>query len=181
MNSFFYCKLFSTGDKWKKNRRMLTPTFHFKILEDFLPIMNENTKIFVELLEEKILLQNKEDNLNNGDGEICQNNNSRNESVIIEDISVPILLCALDIICGNHDFFSSTYSCHKFGSFFLIATIFFYLWSLPLWFLLFLFPPSSSYSFRPYSSLFIYLFPSLFIHFYYYYEQFFLESSAYSS
>lgn len=105
MNSSFDYKLFSTGDKWKKNRRMLTPTFHFKILEDFLPIMNENTKIFVELLEEKILSQKKVDNLNNGDGEICQNNNSRNESVIIEDISVPILLCALDIICGNHDFF----------------------------------------------------------------------------
>lgn len=94
----------STGEKWKKNRKMLTPTFHFKILEDFLPIMNENTKIFIELLEEKII-QQRNKTIKKDDGKksnINSNNNLAEEnSVIIEDISVPILLCALDIICGN--------------------------------------------------------------------------------
>lgn len=89
----------STGDKWKKNRKMLTPTFHFKILEDFLPIMNENTKIFIGLLEEKIEQKKEIERIDQGEGE--RNNLTEENSVIIEDISVPILLCALDIICGN--------------------------------------------------------------------------------
>lgn len=95
----------STGDKWKKNRKMLTPTFHFKILEDFLPIMNENTKILVELLEDEIR-NNRQGN--NGEKENNdQEEEGQQKSVIIEDLSVPILLCALDIICGN-------YFCHQF-------------------------------------------------------------------
>lgn len=78
---------------------MLTPTFHFKILEDFLPIMNENTKIFIGLLEEKIEQKKEIERIDQGEGE--RNNLTEENSVIIEEISVPILLCALDIICGN--------------------------------------------------------------------------------
>ena len=67
--------------------------------------MNENTKILVELLEEKIRRNKMEKGLTeeHDDQDKTFNNNLRNEedSVIIEDLSVPILLCALDIICGN--------------------------------------------------------------------------------
>ena len=58
---------------------MLTPSFHFKILDEFLPVMTKETRIFVSRLEELRLK-------NNG---------------LIDDISNPILMCALDTICGN--------------------------------------------------------------------------------
>ena len=41
----------STGDLWKKRRRMITPAFHFNILNDFLSIMENRTKELVEILK----------------------------------------------------------------------------------------------------------------------------------
>ncbi|KAI1306071.1 Cytochrome P450 4V2 [Halotydeus destructor] len=70
--------LTSTGDKWRTRRKMLTPSFHFRILDDFLPIMSRNMTILTGLLLDK--------SLTNGDN-------------LIADISEPILLCALDSIC----------------------------------------------------------------------------------
>ncbi|XP_054460197.1 cytochrome P450 4V2 [Anoplopoma fimbria] len=66
--------LTSTGNKWRQRRKMLTPTFHFSILTDFLEVMNEQAAILVEKLEKKA-----------GKGEF--------------DCFSHITLCALDIIC----------------------------------------------------------------------------------
>ncbi|CAG7818847.1 unnamed protein product [Allacma fusca] len=45
--------LTSKGAKWQFRRKMLTPSFHFKILEDFLIIFNEQSNIFVDILREE--------------------------------------------------------------------------------------------------------------------------------
>lgn len=64
--------LTSTGKKWHSRRKVITPAFHFKILEQFLSVIDQQ----VEILEGK--WKNKQ-----GDIEIN------------EDIT----LCAMDIIC----------------------------------------------------------------------------------
>lgn len=42
--------LISTGQKWFTRRKVITPTFHFKILEQFVEIFDKHSKIFVENL-----------------------------------------------------------------------------------------------------------------------------------
>ncbi|KAF6083852.1 cytochrome P450 family 4 subfamily V member 2 [Phyllostomus discolor] len=64
----------STGYKWRSRRKMLTPTFHFTILEDFLDVMNEQANILVNKFKKHI------------DGEAF-------------NCFFDIALCALDIIC----------------------------------------------------------------------------------
>ncbi|CAN9510230.1 unnamed protein product [Ophioblennius macclurei] len=66
--------LTSTGQKWRQRRKMLTPTFHFSILTEFVEVMNEQAEILVKKLEKQA-----------GKGLFnCFNH---------------ITLCALDIIC----------------------------------------------------------------------------------
>ncbi|KAH8401367.1 hypothetical protein KR009_004956 [Drosophila setifemur] len=43
--------LTSTGSKWHKHRKMITPAFHFNILQDFHEVMNENSNKFIRLLK----------------------------------------------------------------------------------------------------------------------------------
>ncbi|UYV77773.1 hypothetical protein LAZ67_15002226 [Cordylochernes scorpioides] len=63
----------SAGPKWKSRRRLLTPAFHFRILEEFAPAVDECAKVLVSRLQS---LQNSEINI----APLCQ-------------------LCALDVIC----------------------------------------------------------------------------------
>ncbi|ODN03389.1 Cytochrome P450 4c3 [Orchesella cincta] len=63
----------SRGEKWFHRRKQLTPAFHFKILEDFLRVFNEQCAVFKSALEGK-----------------------GHEKF---DIFPVITLCTLDIIC----------------------------------------------------------------------------------
>ncbi|XP_073463815.1 cytochrome P450 4V2-like [Aquarana catesbeiana] len=66
--------LTSTGEKWRSRRKMITPTFHFAILAEFLEVMNEQSKILVDKLNTRV-----------GKGKF--------------NCFMDITLCALDIIC----------------------------------------------------------------------------------
>uniref|UniRef100_A0A336KET5 CSON008717 protein n=1 Tax=Culicoides sonorensis TaxID=179676 RepID=A0A336KET5_CULSO len=39
------------GEKWQKMRKLMTPAFHFQILERFIPIFEEKTDIMIEIIE----------------------------------------------------------------------------------------------------------------------------------
>ncbi|XP_045615139.2 cytochrome P450 4C1 isoform X1 [Procambarus clarkii] len=66
--------LTSTGSKWHSRRKLLTPAFHFKILEDFVEVFNNQGNIMVQKLQKK------------SDGKPF-------------DIFPFITLCTLDVIC----------------------------------------------------------------------------------
>lgn len=63
----------ATGKKWALRRKIITPTFHFKILEEFLVIFNRQSEVLIGKLQEQ-----------SGKGDF--------------DIYKYITLCALDII-----------------------------------------------------------------------------------
>ncbi|EFA04693.1 cytochrome P450 CYP4BN11 [Tribolium castaneum] len=66
--------LTSDGAKWKKHRQIITPTFHFQILENFVDVFEKNGKILTKQLEKHL----NEDSVN---------------------VYGFVNLCALDIIC----------------------------------------------------------------------------------
>lgn len=44
--------LISCGEKWQKHRKIITPTFHFSILEKYFDVFSEKSTILVERLNE---------------------------------------------------------------------------------------------------------------------------------
>lgn len=68
--------LTSTGSKWMSRRKIITPAFHFKILEDFVETFDKQSSILVRNLKQF-----------QGRGEF--------------NIFPITALCALDVICGN--------------------------------------------------------------------------------
>uniref|UniRef100_T1J572 Cytochrome P450 n=1 Tax=Strigamia maritima TaxID=126957 RepID=T1J572_STRMM len=68
--------LTSTGRKWQTRRKLLTPSFHFRILDGFIPVFNEQYDVLIEIL----------------------NQNVKKSSI---DIYSFITLCTLDIICES--------------------------------------------------------------------------------
>ncbi|ETN66704.1 cytochrome P450 4C1 [Anopheles darlingi] len=69
--------LISKGEKWFQRRKIITPTFHFKILENFAEVFNREVDVLVENLR--------------------QHENSGREF----DIYEPVSLYALDSICAT--------------------------------------------------------------------------------
>lgn len=74
-----YTMVSSTGAKWKSRRRMLTPSFHFNILKDFLLVMNNHAGA----LRDKMMQ------------EVCG-------LPAAVDVFPYITLNSLDMICGKH-------------------------------------------------------------------------------
>lgn len=68
--------LFFIGKKWQFRRKILTPAFHFRILDDFIDIFREQSDILVEKL-----------------GKECGQEPF--------NIFPYVTLCALDIVCGK--------------------------------------------------------------------------------
>ncbi|CAJ0949558.1 unnamed protein product, partial [Mesorhabditis belari] len=44
--------LISKGEKWQQRRKLITPTFHFRHLENYVKTFNNHSKIFVEVVSE---------------------------------------------------------------------------------------------------------------------------------
>ena len=76
-------KLTQTGDKWRSRRKLLTPAFHFQILDNFIDVFNKQGRI------------------------LCQQFDQKCNSGEMEPISIHPLItrCSLDIICGSFTFF----------------------------------------------------------------------------
>lgn len=68
--------LTADGPKWKPRRKIITPAFHFGVLEQFVQTFDSNGQIMIEKLQKEV----GKDSVN---------------------IYTYITLCALDIICGN--------------------------------------------------------------------------------
>jgi len=50
-SSLFCC---TAGQRWGTHRKLLTPAFHFKVLENFVDVFNRNGKILVEMLSRHV-------------------------------------------------------------------------------------------------------------------------------
>lgn len=77
--NLFEINVYSAGEQWHQQRKFLTPTFHFKILNGFAITMNECAATCANNLKEKLL--------------------SSGTKEITLDICPLISLCTLDIIC----------------------------------------------------------------------------------
>lgn len=92
----------SKRNKWRFRRKILTPAFHFRILNDFLPIMNkEATKLVLKLNQHKYICDcistTNEDQTNQANCNQGEENTRPKVKTI--DIVPLIALCTLDTIC----------------------------------------------------------------------------------
>jgi len=46
--------LLNSGSKWHTRRKLLTPTFHKKILEEFIPLIEKQIKTLVKVLRKEV-------------------------------------------------------------------------------------------------------------------------------
>lgn len=69
--------LTSHGQPWFNMRKILTPAFHFKILESFIDVFNEQSKVLIEILRDRA--------------------SNSHEINVYEHVTQ----CALDNICGE--------------------------------------------------------------------------------
>lgn len=46
--------MLNSGSKWQSRRKLLTPTFHFNILEEFIPLIQKQSKILVKVLRKEV-------------------------------------------------------------------------------------------------------------------------------
>ena len=65
------------GEKWTLHRKLITPSFHFTVLQSFIEIFQENSNILINKL------------------------NDVADSDKAVDIFPFITLCLLDVICGK--------------------------------------------------------------------------------
>jgi cytochrome P450 len=72
---------FTTGDLWRSRRKLLTPAFHFSILNNFVEVFNEQSRILCGIF-----------------GELCQSSPDGKGEI---DVYPLITRCSLDIICGK--------------------------------------------------------------------------------
>jgi cytochrome P450 family 4 len=86
------CLFLATGDAWRSRRRLLTPAFHFQILNSFVDTFNDQSEVLIEQIREKF---------NNGPQEM--------------DVCPLVTQCTLSIICGNFLINLNGNFCHKIG------------------------------------------------------------------
>ncbi|KAI1290215.1 Cytochrome P450 4V2 [Halotydeus destructor] len=72
--------LIANGHKWNHARKLMAPTFHFKILDDFVPKMNASAKDFMKYLNAERV---------------------KSKDNVLRDIAEPVMLCALDNITNT--------------------------------------------------------------------------------
>lgn len=68
--------LIFSGERWRKLRKIVNHSFHTKLLDTFLIIFNQQSRILVKILEDKV-------------------------SGKVVDIHPYVARCTLDIICGE--------------------------------------------------------------------------------
>lgn len=80
----------SNKNKWKTRRKILTPAFHFKILQDFLPIINEQSGVLISKIY-RLISEGKTDD---------EHFEEKEKSRHLETNVLPLItLCTLDTIC----------------------------------------------------------------------------------
>lgn len=82
--------LTSPGRIWRPRRKLLVPSFHFNILQAFVPVFDRKSKLMVRKVREK---------LNEKIHESSGRTQEENKPSVVVDITPVITACTLDAIC----------------------------------------------------------------------------------